>query len=300
MRKQHLKIFTRIWNIRFTAILKIITFVPIFASIQLFLIQLIIKNKLQIQSEFLQRKVEIDIYMPENLAGNEKLNLLLVNDGQDLAQMNLEEALGALYQFRKIEPTLVVGIRAGEWRLLEYGVANRPDFKNRGSKADLYSKFVVNELLPFLHKQVRQGFSGIKAIAGFSLGGLTAFDIAWHHSDVFNKIGAFSGSFWWRSKDLVDGYTDEDRILHAVIRDTEQAPDLKFWLMCGTEDEKADRNQNFIIDSIDDTVDVIKELAKKGVTRPEHVFYYEMVGGKHDVPSWAAALPKFIEWAFSK
>jgi enterochelin esterase-like enzyme len=261
---------------------------------------LVIKNKLQIQSEFLQRSVEIDIYLPQNLIGNEKLNLLLINDGQDLAQMPVIETLTSLIQQRRIDPTVVIGIKAGEERLLEYGVANRPDFKKRGSKADLYTKFVISELLPFINTQIKQGFSGVKAIAGFSLGGLTAFDIAWHHSSVFDKVGVFSGSFWWRQKDLSDGYTDSDRILHNMVAETSAAPDLKFWLMCGTEDEKADRNQNFIIDSIDDTIDVIKELANKGLTKPKDVFYYEMVGGKHDVPSWGLALPKFIEWAFSK
>lgn len=244
--------------------------------------------------------VEVDIYTPENLLGNEAVNLLLVNDGQDLSQMELEANISALYQKWKIEPVIVVGIKAGEERLLEYGVAHRPDFKNRGSKADLYTQFVLQELLPFVEKQVGTAINGKKAFAGFSLGGLTAFDIAWNHSDVFDIAGVFSGSFWWRKKDLSDGYTEDDRILHEMLKETSAKQNLKFWLMTGTEDEKADRNRNFIIDSIDDTIDVIKELIKKGYKRPDDVFYYEMVGGKHDVPTWGKAFPKFLEWAFAK
>lgn len=228
------------------------------------------------------------------------VNLLLVNDGQDLAQMKLEETLFTLRGRWKTEPVLVVGIKAGEERLLEYGVANRPDFKNRGNKAHLYSNFVIDELLSFVEKQTGIIINGKKALAGFSLGGLAAFDIAWHNSAVFDLVGVFSGSFWWRKKDLSDGYTEDDRILHEMIRETATKPNLKFWLMTGTEDENADRNQNFIIDSIDDTVDVIKELTKKGYKRPEDIFYYEMVGGKHDVPTWTKAFPKFLEWAFGK
>ncbi len=248
----------------------------------------------------LQRTVEVDIYVPENLLGNETVHLLLVNDGQDLAQMELESNLSALYHKWKIEPVIVVGIAAGEERLLEYGIANSPDFKNRGNKAHLHSCFVLDELLPFIEKQTGTIISGKKAFAGFSLGGLTAFDIAWKHSDIFDLVGVFSGSFWWRKKDLSDGYTEEDRILHEMVRETATKPALSFWLMTGTEDEKADRNQNFIIDSIDDTIDVIKELEKKGYKRPEDIFYYEMVGGKHDVPTWGKAFPKFLEWAFAK
>ena len=83
-----------------------------------------------------------------------------------------------------------------------------------------------------------------------------------------------------------------------MISETAGKPAIKFWLMTGTEDETADRNHNFIIDSIDDTIDVVKELLKKGYLRPKDIFYYEMVGGKHDVQTWAKAMPKFLEWAF--
>lgn len=224
----------------------------------------------------------------------------MVNDGQDLSQMELESNMSTLYDKWKIEPVIVVGIKAGEERLLEYGVAHRPDFKNRGSKADLYTQFVLEELLPYIEKQMDTVINGKKAFAGFSLGGLAAFDIVWNHSDIFDVAGVFSGSFWWRKKDLSDGYTEDDRILHEMIAESSSKKELKFWLMTGTEDEKADRNQNFIIDSIDDTIDVIKELGKKGYKRPENIFYYEMVGGKHDVPTWGTAFPKFLEWAFAK
>ncbi|WP_262510299.1 alpha/beta hydrolase [Nubsella zeaxanthinifaciens] len=260
----------------------------------------VIKTAYQLKSKSLQRTVDIEVYMPENLLGNEVLHLLLVNDGQDLAQMQLEESLKSLYAKWLIEPVVTVGIKAGEERLQEYGVANKPDFKKRGSKAQLYTEFVLNELLPFLHQEIGKPINGKKAFAGFSLGGLTAFDVAWNHSDIFDVVGVFSGSFWWRTKDLSEGYTDSDRILHQMIADSKEKPNLKFWLMTGTEDEKADRNQNFIIDSIDDTVDVIKELVKKGFQRPDDIFYYEMVGGKHDVPTWGKAFPKFLEWAFAK
>lgn len=233
------------------------------------------------------------------MLGNETIHLLLVNDGQDLAQMDVERHLYNLYAKQKAT-IIVVGIKAGKERLLEYGVANRPDFMNRGCKANLNMSFVLQELLPFVTQQTGLKFNGKKAIAGFSLGGLTAFDIAWHHSHIFDLVGVFSGSFWWRKKDLADGYSDDDRILHAMIAETAEKPELKFWLMTGTEDEKADRNHNFIIDSIDDTIDVVKELLKKGYKRHEDIFYYEKVGGKHDVPTWDKAFPKFLEWAFVK
>lgn len=264
------------------------------------LLPTVIKTSHQIKSDFLKRSVDIEIFSPDNLLGNECINLLLFNDGQDLAQMNIKGTLSYLYEKWKIEPTVVVGIKASADRLMEYGIANRPDFKKRGAKANLYTQFIIEELIPYIQREVDMAINGKRVFAGFSLGGLTAFDIAWNNDNYFDAVGVFSGSFWWRKKDLKAGYTDNDRILHEMIRETKTNPSLKFWLMTGTNDETADRNHNFIIDSIDDTIDVVKELMKKGYQRPNDIFYYEMVGGKHDVATWGKAMPKFLEWAFGK
>lgn len=252
----------------------------------------------ELESAYLGRNVELEIFFPAGVLEREEVSLLLLNDGQDSAGLLLKETLTKLYQDRKMEPTVVVAIGASSLRLLEYGVAGIPDFKGRGSMAADYTKFITGELIPFLEAETGRPFNGRRAFAGCSLGGLAAFDIAWKSNGLFDTVGVFSGSFWWRSKDLEDGYTDEDRIMHKMIRETEGKPELKFWLMAGTEDEVADRNHNFIIDSIDDTIDIIKELIRKGYNRPEDICYYEMVGGQHNIGSWAKVLPSFLTWAF--
>lgn len=248
----------------------------------------------------LKRTVEYVVYAPTGLSASIPMNLLLMNDGQDAEGLQLKATLEELYAGQRIDPLIVVGIKCSDDRMNEYGVAGRPDFQNRGAKADLYSSFITSELLPELKKNMNFKGKAKIGFAGFSLGGLSAFDIAWRNSHIFNVVGAFSASFWWRTKDLNDGYTPEDRIMHQVIRETSAKPDLKVWLMTGTEDETADRDQNYIIDSIDDTIDIIKALVDKGYTRPEEVFYYEMVGGRHEVPCWAKAFPAFLCWAFPR
>jgi len=254
----------------------------------------------ELDSVYLKRAVKLSVFCPPHLLERETINLLLLNDGQDTEELNLEETLEALYGSQKIEPVLIVAIHSSPARLQEYGVAGIPDFNGRGALAANYTDFIIKELLPFLQIEVGRPINGTRAIAGCSLGGLTAFDIAWNHGDLFDAAGVFSGAFWWRKKDLNDGYTDDDRIMHQVIRERKSAAKLKFWLMAGTEDEKADRNHNYIIDSIDDTIDIVKELMKKGYNRPEDVFYYEMVGGKHNIESWARAFPAFLSWTFGR
>jgi enterochelin esterase-like enzyme len=262
------------------------------------LITQFIKAEHLLKSVYLKRNVELEVFLPGDLSGNEDLNLLLLNDGQDCTELRIQETLFDLYSRGKVGAIAVVAIKASKDRLQEYGVIGRPDFQNRGSKAEAYNNFIVKELFPHLNEILSFPVTGIRAFAGSSLGGLSAFDIAWNNDSLFDVVGVLSGSFWWRDKDLKDGYTDANRIMHQVIRETAGKPELKFWLMTGTEDEKADRNKNYIVDSIDDAIDIIKELLKKGYKRPEDISYYEVVGGEHNVATWSKALPAFLQWAF--
>ena len=66
----------------------------------------------------------------------------------------------------------------------------------------------------------------------------------------------------------------------------------------GTQDETADRNNNGVIDSIDDTLGLIDELVKKGYRRDSAIRFLELKDGKHDVPTWAIAFPYFLKWGW--
>jgi enterochelin esterase-like enzyme len=159
----------------------------------------------------------------------------------------------------------------------------------------------MTELIPYIHYRYPISKNPAdNAIAGFSLGGLSATDIAWHHADYFGKVGAFSGSFWWRKRDAKSRLYSEhrDRIMHNVIRSGRYKKGLKFWFQTGQKDEQSDRNKNGVIDSIDDTLDLIVELTKKGY-RPFHdIQYLELEDGQHNLETWGEALPHFLEWAF--
>jgi enterochelin esterase-like enzyme len=139
------------------------------------------------------------------------------------------------------------------------------------------------------------------AIAGFSLGGLSAFDIAWNYPHIFGTAGIFSGSFWWRSKGYEQGYNDDsDRIMHKMVRGTDSKSFQRFWFECGTHDEMADRNNNGVIDAIEDTLDLITELGELGFVRGRDIEYVEVPGGQHNEATWAAVMPAFLRWTFGK
>ena len=74
---------------------------------------------------------------------------------------------------------------------------------------------------------------------------------------------------------------------------------LKLWFQCGTNDELADRNNNGVIDAIDDTQDLIVELKKIGYTDND-IEYVEVVNGRHDEKTWSDVMRLFLEFIFAK
>jgi enterochelin esterase-like enzyme len=251
-------------------------------------------------SVFLQRKVIIDFYFPLEKNDSSDLDLLLINDGQDLITMGFQNILEELYKQGKLKPLLCVGIHCGPDRKNEYGTAKVLNENGLGAKAQLYTRFILEELLPFIEERSQIHFKE-KSFCGFSLGGLSALDIVWNHPKEFSRAGVFSGALWWRSVSQDDGkfVEDEHRIMHNEIRKGSYCPGLKFFFEAGTLDETADRNNNGIIDSIDDTVSLIDELIEKGYDREKDIFYLELEDGKHDVSTWARAFPEFLKWGWS-
>lgn len=254
-----------------------------------------------IRSRFLHRDVKIDFFIPPDNEADPYAALLLINDGQDMATMGFDRILDDLYHNGAIRPLLCCAIHAGTERRMEYGTQLYPDYKNRGNKAAAYTAFILEELIPLARKSYNRGQSfGEYAYAGFSLGGLSALDIAWNRPDIFSKAGVFSASLWWRSLDQEDPLYDDDkhRIMHQQIRNGSATPGLRFFFQCGALDEMKDRNQNGVIDSIDDTLDLIHELEAKGYKRGRDIIYLELPEGRHDVPTWGLAMPLFLQWGW--
>jgi enterochelin esterase-like enzyme len=260
----------------------------------------VLRESIQLKSEPLRRSVMVDFYLPRPVSDPGGMSLLLINDGQDMEKLRLISMLDELYAKNRIRPLLCVGIHAGADRKMEYGTTRILDYKGRGAKASLYADFIFNELIPFAHKNFNIPEFREKAFAGFSLGGLSALDIVWNRPEEFSKVGVFSGSLWWRTKDKNDkDYRDnQHRIMQQQIRQGKYYPWLKFFFECGAGDEQEDRNHNGIIDSIDDTLDLIKELVAKGYDEQSDIHYLLIADGGHDLKTWARAMPQFLEWAW--
>lgn len=254
-----------------------------------------------VYSRHLQKHVTLTILSTPVPDDKNSYNLLLLNDGQDMDKLRVKEIVDSLYKKKLIQPLIAVGIHSDD-RMQELGVAEYPDYKNNGAGALKYSSFINDELYLFIKKKtgVRK-FNSI-TIAGCSLGGVSAFDIAWDHADRINKVGIFSGSFWLRDKDTTakDYSDDKDRIIINKIRSSRKRPHLQYWFYAGDQEEKSDRDNDGITDAVDDTKDLIDVIKSKNFVTPDDIVFTEIKEGNHDYGSWSHVFPQFLIWAVGK
>jgi len=251
---------------------------------------------LTIASKQLGRTIYIELYPPP--AMDKVWSLLLLNDGQDAEALQLEKTHAHFLRKQK-HPLLIAAIHAGD-RMQEYGTAGQLNDKGLGKKSNSYQQFILKELLPQLHRQYPISAEPKRvAIAGFSLGGLSALDMAWSYPKIFGTAGVFSGALWWRSHAFDAQHPDANRIIHQRVEKGDKRQQ-RFWMMAGTADEVEDRNKNGIIDAIDDTLQLLEILKFKLPAPDKNLKYLEVEDGTHDPQTWSKVLPDFLNWTFRK
>jgi len=240
----------------------------------------------------------LTVYLPPGYTHDREYPLLVAHDGQEMGAWKLTDALMQHHAAGRITP-VVAAIPSNHDRVQEYGTAGRLNVDGLGARAAEFQAFLANTVVPLLRKRYQVSRRPAQnAVMGASLGGLSAFDVAWRRPDVFGVAGIFSGSFWWRTSDASVAEQQASRIVHQVVRESTVKPSLRLWFQAGTRDEDEDRDGNGVIDAIQDTTELIDELVAKGFTRDRDVVYRETPEGRHHPSTWAAELPEFLRWAF--
>ena len=249
-------------------------------------------------SGVLGRRVRVTIVLPPYYRLNllRRYPLTIFNDGQDFGRLDLVSRLAAGYADQSLKPRIVVGVHADERRMREYGTSVIEADGGHGDLAHAHRRFLTTELLPWLRRQFRvarrrQDIS----VAGFSLGGLHAFDVAWQHAHTFGAVGCFSPSFWMRSAPFRENDPDADRIIVEAVRAAPAAPDLAYYFAAGTAEEESDRNGNGVIDVVDDVRDVVEGLRALGVSA-ESLRSDLIEGGEHNPESWGPQVTEWLAW----
>jgi hypothetical protein len=155
----------------------------------------------------------IDVWLPEGYSKKNKYSVLYAQDGHNLfdatimfnnQEWRLDEVTDSLMTAGKIKNTIIVGVHCTRHRFEEYlpqkamaylSDEGRAALKNEieTCKSDIYLKFVVDELKPFIekHYRVRKGPDNT-CIIGSSMGGLISAYAICEYPDVFGSAACIS------------------------------------------------------------------------------------------------------------
>ena len=242
----------------------------------------------------------VSVYLPPGYDADraQPYPLFLALDGQTMPQWRLAETLDELVGAQRIEPVVIAAVPASAERVDEYGTAGTLDYAGRGRRAKAFQELLAGVVLPTIRENYHVTAAAAQTgIFGASMGGLCAFDSAWRRPQLFGTAGIFSGSLWWRENDAGMNSQQISRIVHRQVRETAGRPELRLWFQAGTRDETEDRDNNGVIDAIQDTTELMDELAAKGFRSGPDMTYVQVEGGEHHESTWAKVLPEFLRWA---
>lgn len=245
-----------------------------------------------VHSNHLDNDRNVIVYLPPNYEMEEerRFPVLYLNDGQNLfdsatafngREWGVDETAQRLILKGMIEPLIIIGIyNTGEKRIDEYAPTLDPR-QNRGGKADLYGRFIIEELKPFIDQNYRTmagpEFTGL---GGSSLGGLVSLYLGLKHPRVFSKLMVMSPSVWW----------DYGMIL-KFVRYLPAKPTTRIWLDIGSKEGK------FTPGYVRDLRDL---LVLQGWRLDADLKFTEIRGGQHNEAAWSKRVEPALRFLFPK
>ena len=245
-------------------------------------------------------------------------DVLYANDGQDMEAVGLEDALRAL-DAEGVALPIVVAVDMPRDRMGAYGLSDRANarsvvadtkFGPVGARAQAYSDWVARTLVPAIDARYRTRRSRRgRAVMGWSLGALNAFDLGWNYPDLFATVGAFSPSFWLSAERGDAAAVQRTRL---ALRRVEAGPRhrTRWWIAAGEREEADDRDGDGLNDAVDDARDVAVALRDAGTNanldwsgHPERdapVAFAIVAGGEHNQATWKRMLPAFLRWRYGR
>jgi len=236
---------------------------------------------------------DVYAYLPPAYDADEKpYPVLFMHDGQNLwddhtccfghTGWEINVTLDSEIAAGKVKPIVVIGAASTINRNNEYGLD--------AATTAAFEQFQVTELQPHALAQVRWD-GGKLAIAGSSLGGLMAMELALRHPDVYGATASLSGAFW-------PGMDTHDALRDHFATIGKQA--LAMYLDSGGA--LADDS-----DGAADTAEIRDMAVGFGWQRadspactpgPNNVCYYLDAGATHDELAWKARAWRFLEFLF--
>ena len=245
------------------------------------------------RSEALGNSRTVAVFLPPGYdSSNERYPVLYMQDGQNLFDAStayngnswdLNEICQRLMLSGELPPFIVVAVdNAGKARTNEYSPV--ADETYGGGGGDLYGKFLIKELKPFIDSNLRTlPEAENTGIMGSSLGGLISLHVGLSRPDVFMRIGGPSASLWWANRELT-------RRLAASPLPSGPLP--RVWVDMGTrEGDHPDKR-------VEELLGLGEVLKARGWREGDDLAVRVIDGGTHDEPSWRARSAEILKFLF--
>jgi predicted alpha/beta superfamily hydrolase len=250
-------------------------------------------------SKILNNDRDVQVYLPPGYESKKarRYPVLYFQDGQNLfdgatsfipgQEWQMDETAQTLITSGKIEPLIIVGVyNTGRDRVAEYTPAEDPKYK-AGGKADLFGRFLIEELKPFIDARYRTiPDAKHTGLGGSSLGGLVSLYLGLKYSDAFGKLAVVSPSVFWGDKFIV-------RYVEAMGK----KPNDRIWLDIGT---KEGRDASEAAESLTNTRLLRDNLIRKGWKLQKDLQYFEAEGAEHNERAWASRVGAILQFLFAK
>lgn len=248
-------------------------------------------------SNILHNDRNVIVYLPPGYDTNKnrRYSVFYMHDGQNLfdgatsfipgQEWRVDETAEQLIKAGKIEPLIIVGIyNAGAERVNEYTAIQDPKYK-AGGKADLYGRFLVEELKPFIDRTYRTKTDARHTgIGGSSLGGLISLYLGLKYPSIFTRLAVVSPSVWWADNHIVR-FTGNQ--LHKLP--------LRIWLDVGAKEGRDSAEAKRTVDG----ARLLKTtLIRRGWRESKDLQYIEAEDAEHNEKAWAARVPQILEFLF--
>jgi enterochelin esterase-like enzyme len=153
--------------------------------------------ELSVKSEYMGREMPCKVYLPKGYGGGKEypvwygLHGYSSNESMWLENGGIAKAADELTDNGEIEPIIMVFPYTRDATLKEI-TKDLEDGKIDERNMDLY---LSGELVPYIdsHYYTVSSAKG-RYIGGFSMGGMIALRIAFHHPDMFSKVGGYSAA----------------------------------------------------------------------------------------------------------
>ena len=253
-------------------------------------------------SEILGNERTLMVYLPPGYdeEPDRYYPVLYMHDGQNIfdaatsfggVEWQVDEAAERLIETGKIEPIIVVGMYNNAERMSEYSPGLAGERGTDGNRGTAYTRFVVEEVKPFIEKTYRASPAREKTgIAGSSMGGLISLYMAQVHADVFSRCGVVSPALGIHNRRYLSGLEGGD---------TGWMQGTRFWLDMGTDEGRAVPDRPTTL-AVKHARSLAALFDRAGLERGVGYAYLEVQGGLHNEAAWADRIEQILLFLYGK